>query len=99
MTGWRENANDNTNLDDLLDINKLLAEAEGSELSKDNPYDLSFIHSDQNEMPNFSDDDAKPSKKQQLKKDRKLKNADADSAIQSDSSLGDTIDKLKKQSV
>jgi hypothetical protein len=47
----------------LLDINKLLANAEGSELSKDNPYDLSFIQSDQDEMPNFSDDDAKPRKK------------------------------------
>jgi hypothetical protein len=63
----------------LLDINKLLAEVDGSELSKDNPYDLSFIHSEQGEMPNFSDDDAKPTKKQQIKKDRKLK--DADSAI------------------
>jgi len=42
----KSNKNDNTNLDDLLDINKLLANAEGSELSKDNPYDLSFIHSD-----------------------------------------------------
>lgn len=47
-------------------------------------------------MPNFSDDDAKPTKKQQIKKDRKLK--DADSAIQSDSSLGETINQLKKQS-
>ena len=42
----KSNKNDNTNLDDLLDINKLLANVEGSELSKDNPYDLSFIHSD-----------------------------------------------------
>jgi hypothetical protein len=94
MAEPKQNQNDNTNLDDLLDINKLLANAEGSELSKDNPYDLSFIHSDQDEMPNFSDDDVKPKKKQSMHKDRKIK--DADSAIQSDSSFGETLDQLKK---
>lgn len=44
MDNKKENANDNTNLDDLLDINKLLAEVgDGSQLSSNNPYDLSFV--------------------------------------------------------
>lgn len=79
---------DNTKLDDLLDINKLLEGREGSEGSAGNPYDLSFLYTEQGELPNFSDDDDKPAKKQT----KTLEDLVNNSAIASDSSFGDQIE-------